>query len=45
MANYKTHLKGLYLTGASTHPGGGIMGASGRNAARVVLEDLEGKRL
>ncbi len=43
MANYKTHLKGLYLTGASTHPGGGIMGASGRNAARIVLEDLEGK--
>jgi phytoene dehydrogenase-like protein len=45
MANYKTHLKGLYLTGASTHPGGGIMGASGRNAARTVLEDLESKRL
>ena len=43
MGNYKTHLKGLYLTGASTHPGGGIMGASGRNAARIVLEDLEGK--
>ena len=43
MANYKTHLKGLYLTGASTHPGGGIMGASGRNAARVVLEDLDRK--
>ncbi|MDL2345146.1 NAD(P)/FAD-dependent oxidoreductase [Deinococcus sp. MIMF12] len=31
---------GLYLTGASTHPGGGIMGASGRNAARVLLRDL-----
>ncbi|MEM1093674.1 MAG: NAD(P)/FAD-dependent oxidoreductase [Bacteroidota bacterium] len=45
MANYKTHLKGLYLTGASTHPGGGIMGASGRNAARVVLKDLERKKL
>lgn len=42
-AEYKTHLKGLYLTGASTHPGGGIMGASGRNAARVVLKAL-GKR-
>lgn len=36
-AEYKTHLKGLYLTGASTHPGGGIMGASGRNAARAIL--------
>jgi len=45
MAEYKTHLKGLYLTGASTHPGGGIMGASGRNAARVVLKDLERKRV
>ena len=44
MAEYRTHLKGLYLTGASTHPGGGIMGASGRNAARVVLGDLERKR-
>jgi phytoene dehydrogenase-like protein len=42
MANYKTHLEGLYLTGASTHPGGGIMGASGRNAARIVLQGLEG---
>jgi phytoene dehydrogenase-like protein len=41
MAEYRTHLKGLYLTGASTHPGGGIMGASGRNSARVVLDDLE----
>ena len=42
MSDYKTHLKGLYLTGASTHPGGGIMGASGRNAARIVLKDLDG---
>ena len=33
-------VKGLYLTGASTHPGGGIMGASGRNAARVLVKDL-----
>jgi len=41
MGGYSTHLKGLYLTGASTHPGGGIMGASGRNAARVVLRGLE----
>ena len=41
MAEYRTHLRGLYLTGASTHPGGGIMGASGRNAARTVLRDHE----
>ena len=45
MSGYKTHLKGLYITGASTHPGGGIMGASGRNAARVLLKDLERKKL
>lgn len=37
MAEYRTHLRGLYLCGASTHPGGGIMGASGRNAARAVM--------
>jgi phytoene dehydrogenase-like protein len=36
---YKTPMKGLYLTGASTHPGGGVFGASGRNTARVVLSD------
>ena len=30
---------GLYLTGASTHPGGGVMAASGRNAARLALAD------
>jgi phytoene dehydrogenase-like protein len=45
MSRYRTHLKGLYLTGASTHPGGGIMGASGRNAARVVLKDLERRKI
>lgn len=33
-------VEGLYLTGASTRPGGGIMGASGRNAAREVLRDF-----
>lgn len=30
---------GLYITGASTHPGGGVFGASGRSAARAVLAD------
>lgn len=30
---------GLYLTGASTHPGGGVHGASGRSAARAILSD------
>jgi phytoene dehydrogenase-like protein len=39
LAAYKTPLKGLYLTGASTHPGGGVFGASGYNTARVVLAE------
>ncbi len=43
LAEYRTHLRDLFITGASTHPGGGIMGASGRNAAREVLADLEGR--
>ncbi|MEM6285423.1 MAG: FAD-dependent oxidoreductase, partial [Chloroflexota bacterium] len=43
MSNYRAPVKGLYLTGASTHPGGGIMGAAGRNAATVLLHDLEPK--
>ncbi len=40
MSGYRAPVKNLYLTGASTHPGGGIMGASGRNAAHVVLRSL-----
>ncbi|MBA2554858.1 MAG: NAD(P)/FAD-dependent oxidoreductase [Geodermatophilaceae bacterium] len=30
---------GMYLTGASTHPGGGVFGASGRTVARLVIKD------
>ena len=45
MATYRTHVPGLFLTGASTHPGGGIMGASGRNAAQVVMKSLGRRRL
>jgi len=45
MSEYRSHLDGLYLTGASTHPGGGIMGASGRNAAGVLLRDLDRRRV
>jgi phytoene dehydrogenase-like protein len=44
MARYRGPVPRMYLTGASTHPGGGIMGASGRSAARVVLRDLERRR-
>ena len=36
-ARYRTPVRGLYLCGSSTHPGGGIMGASGRNAAQRIL--------
>lgn len=37
---YKTPIRGLYMGGASTHPGGGVHGACGANAARVLLGDL-----
>jgi len=39
--NYRTPVDGLYLCGAGTHPGGGVTGACGRNAARVILHDLK----
>ncbi|ACK72034.1 FAD dependent oxidoreductase [Gloeothece citriformis PCC 7424] len=39
IANYKTPIKGLYLTGAGTHPGGSISGMPGRNCARVFIRD------
>jgi hypothetical protein len=39
-SDYRTPVKGLYLCGSGAHPGGGVMGAPGRNAASVVLEDL-----
>jgi len=38
-ANYRTPIKGLYLCGAGTHPGGGVTGAPGFNAARRILAD------
>jgi phytoene dehydrogenase-like protein len=38
-ASYRTPVKGLYMCGSATHPGGGIMGAPGRNAAHAVLQD------
>ena len=36
-ASYRTPVAGLYLCGAAAHPGGGVMGASGWNAAREIL--------
>ena len=38
-AQYRSPLKGLYMCGSSTHPGGGVMGAPGANAAREILRD------
>jgi phytoene dehydrogenase-like protein len=42
---YRTPIAGLYISGAATHPGGGVHGAAGANAARVVLSDLRLRRL
>lgn len=38
-ADYRTPVRGLYLCGAATHPGGGVTGACGYNAAREILSD------
>ncbi|HEX5435744.1 MAG TPA: NAD(P)/FAD-dependent oxidoreductase [Gemmatimonadaceae bacterium] len=38
-ADYRTPIRKLYLCGAATHPGGGVMGACGYNAAREMLRD------
>jgi phytoene dehydrogenase-like protein len=38
-AQYKTPIDSLYMCGSATHPGGGIMGAPGRNAAMKILSD------
>jgi phytoene dehydrogenase-like protein len=39
-ARYRTPVRGLYLCGNGTHPGNGVTGASGANAAREILKDL-----
>ena len=39
LANYKTPIQNLFLTGAGTHPGGSISGLPGRNCARVFLHE------
>ncbi len=40
-AQYRSPVRGLYLVGSSAHPGGGVMGAPGANAAREILRDLK----
>ena len=39
-ADYRGAFAGLYLCGAGTHPGGGVTGAPGHNAARAIIADL-----
>ncbi len=43
--NYRGPLPGLYMCGAGTHPGGGVTGAPGHNAAREIIADFARKRL
>lgn len=42
--DYRTPIEGLYQCGSGTHPGGGVTGAPGHNAARVVAQDLRRRR-
>jgi len=42
-ADYRTPVRGLFLCGAGTHPGGGVTGANGRNCAREVLQDARAR--
>ena len=44
-ADYRTPLRGLYQCGSSTHPGGGVTGLPGRNAAREILSDRRRRRV
>jgi phytoene dehydrogenase-like protein len=39
-ADHRTPIRGLYLCGAASHPGGGVLGACGKNAAEEMLRDL-----
>jgi phytoene dehydrogenase-like protein len=39
-AQYRSPIKDLWMCGSSTHPGGGVMGAPGRNAAAEILRDI-----
>jgi phytoene dehydrogenase-like protein len=39
-ADHRTPIRGLYLCGAASHPGGGVLGACGKNAAEEILRDF-----
>jgi phytoene dehydrogenase-like protein len=43
-SQYRTPIDGLYLCGSGTHPGGGVTGAPGYNAARQILRDRKSSR-
>jgi phytoene dehydrogenase-like protein len=43
--NYRGPLRGLYMCGAGTHPGGGVTGAPGHNAAREIIRDFRRRKL
>jgi phytoene dehydrogenase-like protein len=43
-ADYRSPVRGLYMCGSGTHPGGGVTGAPGHNAAREILRDLRRRR-
>ena len=42
-ARYTTPIRNLFMCGSGTHPGGGITGASGQNAARAIVKALKGR--
>jgi phytoene dehydrogenase-like protein len=44
-ADYRTPVKALYLCGSSTHPGGGVSGIPGHNAAREILRDIKAQKV
>jgi phytoene dehydrogenase-like protein len=44
-AQYRGPVKGMYMSGSGTHPGGGVMGAPGANSAREILRDLKRKNV
>jgi phytoene dehydrogenase-like protein len=42
--NYRAPIRGLYMCGSGTHPGGGVTGVPGHNAAREILRDARRRR-